>query len=94
MTTYKQPGEVVPVAMDFSNVLPTGETLQGTSDVKVYDADGVDKTSTMLTSKSVTSPKLNAIIKAGDSAKDYKITFIGITQNYRYEEDVTLKVRD
>ncbi len=94
MTTYKQPGEKVPVAMDFTAILPVGETLQGTSEVKVYDSEGTDVTATLLDIKTVVSPKLNAVIKAGTDGEDYKIKFIARTQNYIYEEDMTLKVRE
>jgi hypothetical protein len=94
MVTYKQPNETVPFTMDFSDVLPTGEVLQNTSDVKIYDSSGNDVSATMLHAKSIVSPNINAVVKAGTSLSNYKITFIAITQNYRFEEDITLKVRE
>jgi phage-related protein len=94
MTAYKQPDEKIPLAMDFINVLPIGETLQSSSDVKVYDGNGTDVSGTMLFFKTVVGSKVNAIIQNGADLGDYKITFIGITQNYQFEEDITLKVRE
>lgn len=94
MTTYKQPAEKKPFTWDFTNLLPTGETLQGTSDVKIFDGSGTDVTSSMLVSKTISSPKLTAVVQGGTNLSDYKMTFIGRTQTYTFEEDLTLKVRE
>lgn len=94
MTRYKQPNEVKPIGMDFSPWLPTGETLLGTSNVKVYDSSNTDVTATMVQSQTVNHPYLDALIKGGTNGADYKITFTAITQNDTWEYDVTLKVRE
>lgn len=94
MTRYKQPGEQKPIGVDFSPWLPTGETLQGTSDVKIYDSTGADVTATMLQSKTIAHPYIDGLVKAGTHLSDYKITFIAITQFDRFEYDITLKVRE
>ncbi len=94
MTRYKQPNEIKPIGIDFSPWLPVGETLLGTSNVKVYDAANQDVSSSMLQSQTINSPYLDGLIKAGTDGQDYKITFTAVTQNDKWEYDVILKVRE
>jgi hypothetical protein len=92
MTTYKKPIEVTPVSMDFSLVLPTGQTIQESSVAKIYDDTGTEVTGDMLDDTSVASPKMIAVVKGGERLRSYKITYIAFTELYCFEEDVTIKI--
>ncbi|TAK63648.1 MAG: hypothetical protein EPO24_04050 [Bacteroidetes bacterium] len=94
MTAYKQPSEQIPLSLDFSAVLPTGETVQSSSTVKIVDPDGADVTATMLLDSSTDDSAVYAIITGGTGLLDYKVTFTALTQNYKFEEDIVLKVRE
>lgn len=93
MTYHKQPAEEVRLAVNFDKLLGVGETSQVGSDVKVYDDQGQDVTSTLLKTKTVGARRIDAIIKAGTNGKVYKVMFTMITQNERYDEPWEVVVR-
>jgi hypothetical protein len=95
MTAYKQPSEIIPLAVDFQSILPSGESIQSVgSDVKVYDASGNDKTSEMRVAKTIGSTRIDAIIQGGTHGSKYDVQFTAKTQNYLFEEDIDLEVRN
>jgi hypothetical protein len=83
---------VVPLSVDFSRLLPTGQTLQVTSSVAITDSFGNDTTSAMLSSTVLDSTKMTAIIQAGAIGIHYKVLFTAITQLYTYQKIVELEV--
>jgi hypothetical protein len=92
MTTYKTPDAILPRTWDFTNDLPSGETIQ-TGVVKIYDCEGNDVSATMLGSSSKTDTTVSAVIKAGEDLFDYTIEFTATTQHYKFVETLFLKVR-
>jgi hypothetical protein len=94
MTIYKQPIEQVPAGVDFSGVLPAGETIQEEgSDVTVVDSGGEDQTNDMLVLKVITTTRIDAVVKGGTSGGSYQVEFYAKTQKYLFEEDIDLQVR-
>ena len=49
---------------------------------------------TLLDAVSVASPKITARIKAGTSGQTYTVTFTIMTEQYQFEEEVKLNVRE
>ena len=92
MIIEKQTVEIIPVSVDFVDLLPTGQVLQGTSDVKVFDAKGTDKTADMMSSSTIGNTRIDAIVKAGTAGEAYNIIFTAITQIYKFEEIITLYI--
>jgi len=93
---YKQPSEKFKIVVDFADVLETGDIINSiNSTVKAFD--GVtDVSSTILDgSLSVSGSAISQVIKAGDDAKTYKITFTAQTDSgYIYEYDLLLIVKE
>jgi hypothetical protein len=92
-TVNKTPSEKIPLAVDFKDVLPTGETIDAsTSTVAITDRDGTVTTGTMLQQKSVSGSLLLAIIKLGADQMSYTIKFTAVTANYSFESYIDLNV--
>jgi len=92
----KQPREVIPCTMDFVKALPAGEAIN-TLDVKVYDPDEVDVSSSIISgTPTKVGTKVSLVVKAGTSGLDYKIEFIIVTTPgaYTLEEEVELQVKE
>jgi hypothetical protein len=91
----KQPSEVVPCAIDFSDVLPTGETADSASTVTAKDSTGVDVSASLLTGKAATGSVVSITVKSG-SAGDYRLTFLIVTTPsvFKFEEDVLVRVKE
>jgi hypothetical protein len=85
---------IIPLSVDFVNVLPSGQTLGVTSSVTITDSLGVDTTSAMLSSSSLDSTKMLAIIKAGSVGGHYNVLFTAITASYKFLKNVELEVVD
>ena len=107
----KQSYEQFTVVADFYTVLTEGETLSSTigdHNVKAWDKNGVDVSSTVLDSGSlavVSSPTdgtlqaaLQILVKAGSQdLSPYKITFYAVTTAspvHKWELDVKMKVKE
>lgn len=85
-------GSVIPVSLDFSKVLPSGQTLQAGSSITISDSNGVDTTSAMLASSALDTTKMTANIQAGAIGSHYFILFSAVTQVYTYQKKVELEV--
>jgi hypothetical protein len=92
----KQPREKIPITCDLglNRYIPDGETIQNTSSVVITDATGANVSAAMLHATSINSPKITAVIKAGTSGAYYTVTFNIITENYQFEEEVRLAVKE
>ena len=89
----KQPAEIIPVSVDFENVLETEEIISSLSAI-AYDSAGLVVTSTIINATSIVSPKCYVTVKSGISGAKYKITFIATTNlGNVYEEDVFMSVK-
>jgi len=88
--------EVFPIECDFSKNMATNETITlASSDIKIHDADGNDKTGTMLVSasKSVSGQKLLGKVQAGTADTKYTIKFKIVTSaNNKFQKDMSLYV--
>ena len=88
----KQPDEQYPISVDYSNILGDGETISA-KDVKAYDSSDTDVTSTLIDSSTIVGETIKAVVKAGTSGQNYKITFKATTSDSNiYEDDVTMRV--
>lgn len=90
----KQPSEKLPCGVDFVKVLPAGETIQGSSTVTVKDAAGTDVTSSIKATHAINGTQITAIVQAGTAGETYTVTFKAVTQNYTFEEEVILEVKE
>jgi hypothetical protein len=90
----KQPNEIIPISIDYVDVLDTNETIAALS-VKVYDPSLSDLTSTMLFASSIDDTLCKASLQSGTSGNEYKVTFKVTTNTGSiYEEEVFMKVRE
>ena len=88
----KQVSEIVPISVDFTNLLATSETVASMTAVAT-DTDGTVVTSTIIDSNSITTPICYVTVKAGTSGTRYTITIVATTSSSNvYEEDVFLDV--
>ena len=88
--------EVFPIECDFSANMADDETLNLAScSVKIYDASGTEKTSTMIVtgSEQVDGQKLKAKITGGVKDTVYTVKFKVLTSaSNKYQQDKTLYV--
>lgn len=90
----KQPNEIFPVSMDFSNSLDTGETISSKS-VIAYNATNEVVTSTIVAASSIVDNTVKVTVKDGTSGTRYKITIRITTSNSNiYEEDIFMYVKE
>ena len=93
----KRPNEIVPLAVDFVNVVPNTETADSkSSSIKAYDSSGVEVSSTLIDGTTLSAYKLTAKVKAGTDGQSYKIVYklATSTSGYIWEEIVLLMVSD
>ena len=90
----KQPNEILPITLDLTDYIPTGETVQGTSSVVITDSAGQSQTTSMLQTTTISSPYITAVVKAGTGGSSYTVTFTIKTTNYTLEEEVKLVVKE
>jgi len=85
--------EVIPLTVDFTAALPTGETVSASSTVTAVTSAGVDATAALLTGVTNTSTTLSVTIKA-TAAGAWLITYTAITSpgGFKIVEQVQLTV--
>ena len=94
MTKMKRVAEIIPLAMNFSNLLssiPAGQTIQEGS-VTIVDRQGNDVSMSMVKRMTVGTDRIDAIIQGGTKGWKYDVCFKISTQDYDFEEHVTLTV--
>ncbi len=89
---FKFTTEVFPFSMDFRDLIPPGETLQGFSFFKIYDSQQNDVTSTLLRSTAISGTVLFGVLQAGNAGTSYIIDCIGVTESSVLEDSVMLSV--
>lgn len=93
----RQPSERTPETIDFTDKLPTGQTLDpvAVGAVTARNAAGTDVTATLISGTSISSPYVT-IGLIPIAAGLYKIRFLMPTTpgSYLIEQDVTLRVRE
>ena len=90
----KQPGETIPVTVDFGDDMPAGEVLQATSEV-VVTVDGVVVTDFIVEdSLEVSNPTLTVWVTGGSDFTDYKLKFRGVTQTGIFEHNAVVQCRE
>lgn len=77
---YKYPSDTFGIEYDFTNDLSTGETLSSAT-ASCYEADGTDKTASMVSATTVTSPDLTFDVGSGTAGKIYTIKVVGTTSD-------------
>ena len=93
-TKYKTTNEQFDFTFDFVDDLVTGETIS-TKAVTAIDSAGVDKTSTVIDSSTISGTKVVAVIKAGLDLEDYRVLFKATSSgNDVFEKLLELRVRD
>lgn len=91
----KQSDEKISIKADFTNAIEGTEAFEAASEVKVYDSDDVDVTSTIIDgTPTVSSPTITAKVKAGTDGETYKLTFKAVTTNHTYELDIYMIIED
>jgi len=95
----KQPWEVIPVSVDFSENMEEDEIIEvGLSDVVAYNSSSEDVSDSLLKENSISvvdDKKLQISIQNGEDKNNYLISFRAyISDDKKLEEDVKLKVID
>lgn len=89
---FKQPDEIVPVSIDFTDAINSTETITSLI-VTAATLLGIDVTATIIDDDSISGDICKAVIKSGTSGTKYKITMKAITsEGNLYEEDLILSV--
>jgi hypothetical protein len=90
--------ERFPIGWDFSELLPSGETLDTGTLQATINGSSVDASSFLLlsTTASIGSGVASGIVRAGLNGVDYKVKLVVTTtpSSYVYEESILLRVRD
>lgn len=88
----KQPNEILPISMDFVDLLDDNETITSKS-IIAYDSSNADVTSTIIAASSILGTKIKITARNGTTTNQYKITIRATTSNGNlYEEDIYMKV--
>jgi hypothetical protein len=79
--------EVVPITVDFTGSLPSGETVSSSSTVTAVTTatPPVDATSAAITGQSNTTTTLSVTAKANATAVTYLLTFTAVTSPSAYK---------
>ncbi len=90
---YKQPSETYTIAMDFVGRIPPTVTISSDS-VTAVDEDGSDASATVISSSTSSGTEVQAVVQAGSTGTDYRITISATLSNSEVlEEDVLMRVR-
>lgn len=88
----KQVSEIIPISMDYAQLLNDTETISSLS-VTAFDPNDANVTSTIIYNYSICGDICKTTCKAGTDGVRYKITFKATTtEGNVYEEDVFMKV--
>ena len=88
----KQPYEVFPISLDFSDSMSSGETISSFT-VFAYDSASTDVTSTIISASSNTDQVVTVTLQGGTSGSSYKIEVKIVTTSAKnLEEEITLNV--
>lgn len=95
----KQPWEIFPISIDFSQNMLTDETITSANSlVEVIDYKQENITSDIIVENSILTvddTKLQAVVYGGTNGSKYKITFRAyISDTKMLEEDITMIVKD
>lgn len=96
-TFSKQPSERYKIAIEWSNKLPSGASLDSGSVSAVDTTDDSDATSVVLASSTaeISGTQSRAIVRAGTDGTTYKITFlVTLDDGSILEEDVNMRVEE
>jgi len=92
-TFTKQPSEIFSVTMDFGKMLASAETIS----TKTVGAtlSGVDATSTVISSSTISGSTVIVKVKAGVTGNSYKITITITTSDSNvFEDEITMTVTE
>ncbi|MGD0591088.1 MAG: hypothetical protein ABSA44_09855 [Bacteroidota bacterium] len=94
MKIFKQVGEVIPLAINFKNIL---DSMPGTQtitdgDVSVLNANKKDGNILTLVNKTIGTTRIDSTLSGGTKGNIYIVVFTAITQNYRLREDVLVEI--
>lgn len=88
---YKYPADKFAVTFDFTNDL-SGTSLSSCT-ASVYDSTGTDKTASLISSTSVSSPNVSFVIQEGTGGETYKIKLVGVSAaSYKYTHFVNCEI--
>lgn len=94
----KQPSEILPVTIDFTAELATGETVVSAVVTSRNAATGVDSSATILSGgASVATPRVSQKVTAGTSGDKHIITMLATTSASpinKYEGEIELYIRE
>lgn len=77
---YKYPADVFTIEYDFTNDLSTGDTLN-TCTASIYNSENTDKTASMISNTTASSPDVTFDISSGTGGETYSIKVVGVTTN-------------
>lgn len=91
----KQPAEAYPIAIDYTNRLPSGLTLaSGTVSGTNLATGSADNSVLSSTTATLDGNKLKVKIQAGAHGTDYKITFLAaLSDSSVLEDEIIMQVR-
>jgi len=80
------------IEFDFTNILASGETLSSCM-VTIFDSNGANKTSTMITGDSVSTPDVTFTVQNPPAVDVYEIRLAGVSNNNNnYVAKINLEV--
>ena len=77
---YKYPSDTFTIEYEFTNDIATGDAL-ATAHASLWTSDGTDKTASMISGKTVTSPDVYFDISSGSAGETYSVKVVGTTDN-------------
>ena len=75
---YKYPADSFSISYNFTNDISTGDTLASCT-ASIYDSSNNDKTASMISSTSVTTPRVSFTISSGTGGETYSVKLLGET---------------
>ena len=90
----KQPGETIILAIDCSKRLPSEVTISS-QEAKMFDSEGTDVSSTMITETTKTGNIVYVTVTLGTDGEDYNLRLrLTLSNGEIAEDDLTLNVRE
>ena len=91
----KQPAEREYLGIEFEDRIAAGDSLSSIIECKCYDSDGVDVTSSLIESPTISGTKVKFWCKGGADGKAYDLTLKVQTVNgFKLEEDLKIEIKE
>ncbi len=91
---YKRPVEIEIYKVDFTDLVdPTDASITSSSQIKIFDSAGIDQTSYILQSSSVSGLVMTAYLANGLDGEDYTVNFNAVGNTTKAINNFILELR-